>query len=144
MHIKFTYKGNFKAPQKQTKGSAGIDLFNNDNFQIEIAPQQSVVISTGFSVEIPENYVGIVAVRSSMGFKHNATLANSIGVIDSDYRGEIKVKIINHSDTPLKIDPGERVAQLIIIPYLNIDFEQVDTLSYTERGGNGFGSTGKK
>lgn len=143
MKINFKYIGDFDAPKIQTSGAAGLDLFNNEK-EIRILEEgKSIVISTGFYVEIPEGYVGLVFARSSLGFKFDCTLANSVGVIDSDYRGEVKVKIHNHSDKPKMIEPNERVAQIVVVPCFN-QFTQVDELSETGRGSNGFGSTGKK
>lgn len=143
MKINFKYIGDFAAPKIQTSGAAGLDLFNNEK-EIRILEEgKSIVISTGFYVEIPEGYVGLVFARSSLGFKFDCTLANSVGVIDSDYRGEVKVKIHNHSDKPKMIEPNERVAQIVVVPCFN-QFTQVDELSETDRGSNGFGSTGKK
>lgn len=143
MKINFKYIGDFDAPKIQTSGAAGLDLFNNEK-EIRILKEgKSIVISTGFYVEIPEGYVGLVFARSSLGFKFDCTLANSVGVIDSDYRGEVKVKIHNHSDKLKMIEPNERVAQIVVVPCFN-QFTQVDELSETDRGSNGFGSTGKK
>lgn len=143
MKINFKYIGDFDAPKIQTSGAAGLDLFNNEK-EIRILEEgKSIVISTGFYVEIPEGYVGLVFARSSLGFKFDCTLANSVGVIDSDYRGEVKVKIHNHSDKPKIIEPNERIAQIVVVPCFN-QFTQVDELSETDRGNNGFGSTGKK
>ena len=143
MDIKFKYIGDFDAPKIQTSGAAGLDLFNNEK-EIRILEEgKSIVISTGFYVEIPKGYVGLVFARSSLGFKFDCALANSVGVIDSDYRGEVKVKIHNHSDKPKIIEPNERVAQIVVVPCFN-QFTQVDELSETDRGSNGFGSTGKK
>lgn len=142
MDIKFKYIGDFDAPKIQTSGAAGLDLFNNDK-EIRILEEgKSIVISTGFYIEIPEGYVGLVFARSSLGFKFDCTLANSVGVIDSDYRGEVKVKIHNHSDKPKMIEPNERVAQIVVVPCFN-QFTQVDELTETNRGCSGFGSTGK-
>lgn len=142
MKINFKYIGDFDAPKIQTSSAAGLDLFNNDK-EIRILEEgKSIVISTGFYVEIPEGYVGLVFARSSLGFKFDCTLSNSVGVIDSDYRGEVKVKIHNHSDKPKMIEPNERVAQIVVVPCFN-QFKQVDELTETNRGNNGFGSTGK-
>lgn len=143
MQVKFKYIGNNTPPKQQTEGAAGLDLFNNED-AIVIPVGKSKVISTGFYVEIPKGYVGIVAARSSLGFKYDCTLSNSIGVIDEDYRGEVKVKIINHSKENKVIDKYERVAQLLLIPYLRPEYIMVDELTETERGANGFGSTGQK
>lgn len=143
MDIKFKYIGNFETPKIQTSGSAGLDLFNNEDTPKTVVPGKSVTMDTGFYVEIPEGYVGLVFARSSLGFKFDCTLSNSVGVIDSDYRGEVKVKIHNNSDSIKFIMPGERVAQLVVVPCLTT-YKQVEELSNTERGVNGFGSTGKE
>lgn len=141
--VNFTYKGKYEAPKIQSQGAAGLDLFNNSDNSVVINPEESKIIGTGFSVEIPEGYVGLVFARSSLGFKFDCTLANSVGVIDSDYRGEVKVKIANHSKNEKIIEPNERIAQLVIMPYLVAEYNQVETLSETERGESGFGSTGE-
>lgn len=143
MKINFRYEGEFAPPKRESEFAAGIDLFNNLNQPVIIHPNQSEIISTGFYVEIPNGYVGFVMVRSSIGFKYNCTLANSVGVIDSDYRGEVKVKITNHSNQDFVIEPNMRVAQFIVVPCFLGEYIQVDELSETKRGEKGFGSTGK-
>lgn len=140
--MRLKYVGDLKRPEKQTAGSAGIDLFNNEVDKV-IEPNTSIVIKTGVFVEIPENHVGLVFIRSSMGFKHDITLSNSVGVIDSDYRGEIQVKLYNHGKDKQEIKRGDRVAQLVVMPIYNGSIEYVDELSDTQRGSGGFGSTGK-
>lgn len=144
MRIKYKYVGNFDAPRKQTADAAGVDLFNNTNNNIEIKPGESKIVDTGFFIEIPKNYVGLLAPRSSLGFKFDCTLSNSVGIIDSDYRGEVKAKIINLSKNTHIIEPGERVAQLVIVPIAQYELEKVEALSETDRGEKGFGSTGRR
>lgn len=142
MTIEFIYEGKYEAPKVQTTGSAGLDLFNNTDKTIIIPPMQAKVVDTGVKVAIPKGKVGLVIARSSLGFKYNATLVNSVGVIDSDYRGEVKAKVINLNNQNLFINPGERFCQLVVTDCYT-DFKQTEELSETERGGNGFGSTGQ-
>lgn len=132
----------FEKPKKQTVGSAGIDLFNNTDKDIEIKPGEYAIISTGFFVEIPEGYVGLLFARGSLGYKYGCTLTNSVGVIDSDYRGEVMARITNISQEPHTIKAGERCVQLAIMPILDTEYVE-DDLSDTERGISGFGSTGR-
>ena len=143
MKVHMTYKGKFATPTKQTAGAAGLDLFNNSDKEVVISSKGTGIIETGVCVEIPETFVGLLFPRSSLGFKRNTTLANSVGVIDSDFRGEIKAKLTNHSEEEIIIAPGERVCQLVIVPILNAEYKVVEELSETERGANGYGSTGE-
>lgn len=128
-------------PIKATTGSAGFDLCANKDVIIE--PNETVMVGTGISVEIPVGYFGGLFARSGLATKRGIRLANSVGVIDNDYRGEVIVALHNDSNIEQTISNGERIAQLIIIPYLNCSAKQTNTLSETERGSNGFGSTGK-
>lgn len=143
MKIKYKYIGNYQPPKKQTVGSAGIDLFNNTDKDITIKPGEYAIVSTGFYVEIPEGYVGLLFARGSLGYKYGCTLTNSVGVIDSDYRGEVMARITNISQAPHTIKAGERCVQLVIMPILNTEYVE-EELSDTERGVCGFGSTGRK
>ena len=142
--IPFVFKGleGQGAPKKHSKEAAGIDLFSTLENPVVINPEETKKITTGFSVAIPNGYVGLVFARSSLGFKFQCTLTNGVGVIDSDYRGDIGVSITNLGKEPRIIEPGERVAQLVILPLANFDYIQVEKLDETERGTNGFGSTG--
>lgn len=142
MKIKYKYIGNYKKPKKQTIGSAGIDLFNNTDKDITIEPGEYAIISTGFYVEIPEGYVGLLFARGSLGYKYGCTLTNSVGVIDSDYRGEVMARITNISQESHTIKAGERCVQLVIVPVPDTEYIE-DELNVTERGTNGFGSTGR-
>ncbi len=142
--IPFVFKGleGQETPKKHSKEAAGIDLFSTLENPVVINPEETKKITTGFSVAIPNGYVGLVFARSSLGFKFQCTLTNGVGVIDSDYRGDIGVSITNLGKEPKIIEPGERVAQLVILPLANFDYIQVEKLDETERGTNGFGSTG--
>lgn len=142
MKIKYRYIGNYEKPKKQTVGSAGIDLFNNTDKDIEIKPGEYAIISTGFYVEIPEGYVGLLFARGSLGYKYGCTLTNSVGVIDSDYRGEVMARITNISRESHTIKSGERCVQLVIVPVPETEYIE-EELNVTERGTNGFGSTGR-
>ena len=131
-------------PQRATPGSAGLDLCACIEEPIELLPRKLASIPTGIAIELPdEGSAALVFARSGLGVKHGISLSNGVGVIDSDYRGEIKVGLCNLSDTPYTIMPGERIAQLVIIPVLTPVPEEADTLSDTSRGSGGFGSTGR-
>ena len=130
-------------PTFGSAGSAGGDLYSAEENQVIIAPNQTVLIGTGLAVEIPDGYVGLVYARSGLATKSGLAPANKVGVIDSDYRGEIKVALHNHSNEIRTVSQGERIAQMVIAPYLKVEYEEVDDLSDTVRGGGGFGSTGK-
>ena len=130
-------------PTYGTEYSAGADLYALLDSAVEIAPHETTFIHTGISVEIPEGYCGLIFARSSMGAKRGLAPANKVGVIDADYRGEIMVALHNHSEKTATVEPGERVAQLAIVPFLKAEFEESDDLTDTTRGSGGFGSTGK-
>ena len=130
-------------PQRQTAGSAGYDLCACVQEPVVLEPGDSFAFPTGLAAEIPACCVGLVFTRSSMGVKHGITLPNSVGVIDSDYTGEVCVGLINQFDEPYEIQPGERIAQLAVLPILCPVIEAVDTLTQTQRGEGGFGSTGR-
>lgn len=131
-------------PQRGTAGAAGADLRVLLDEPCAILPGKTVMLPTGLSMEIPEGYVGLIFARSSLGTKRGLAPANKVGVIDSDYRGEVKVALHNHSDQPQTVEPGERVAQLVIVPFLAAEYEEAQELSDTDRGEGGFGSTGRK
>ncbi len=136
---------NAKTPARATEGSAGADLYAVCDCEcVEIQPHETVLIHTGLAFEIPDGFVGLVFARSSLGTKRGLAPANKVGVIDSDYRGEVMVSLHNHTQRVQKIDNGERIAQLVIVPFLKADFVESDELDDTERGAGGFGSTGKK
>ena len=131
-------------PTYGTDYSAGADLYAVLDITVEIAPHTTVMIGTGIALEIPEGYCGLIFARSSLGTKRGLAPANKVGVIDADYRGEVKVCLHNHSEIPATVEHGERIAQLAIVPFLKADFELSDELSDTVRGAGGFGSTGRK
>ena len=130
-------------PSYESLGAAGHDLSAAIDKSIMIAPHQTVKIPTGLSMELPENTFGGIYARSGIANREGLAPANKVGVIDSDYRGEIIVALHNHSDEYRVVEPGQRIAQLIIQPYIRAKFNEVHELSDTERGAGGFGSTGK-
>ena len=124
--------------------AAGADLYACTGGEtVNFAPGETKMIHTGIALEIPQGYAGLVYARSGIASKRGLAPANKVGVVDSDYRGEIMVSIHNHSNQSQQIVDGERIAQLVITPFLAVEFTETDTLSETARGEGGFGSTGK-
>lgn len=130
-------------PVRATSGSAGLDLSACIDAPMTLAPGQRALIPTGLAAAIPAGAVGMIYARSSLGVKHGIALSNGVGVIDSDYRGEISVGLCNFSSEPYTIQPGERIAQLVLHPVLLLPVEEADSLDETARGAGGFGSTGR-
>lgn len=133
-----------KIPTYGSASAAGADLYALAVKEIEINAGETLLVHTGIAMQIPDGYVGLIYARSGLATKKGLAPANKVGVIDSDYRGEIMVALHNHSDKAQKIENGERIAQIVIAPYLRAFFTESDTLDETERGEGGFGSTGKK
>lgn len=136
-------RSNAQIPTCGSLEAAGHDLSAAIDKSIMIAPHQTVKIPTGLSMELPENTFGGIYARSGIANREGLAPANKVGVIDSDYRGEIMIALHNHSDEYRIVEPGQRIAQLIIQPYIKAEFEEVEALNDTERGAGGFGSTGK-
>ena len=134
---------NATVPTYGTEYSAGADLYNL-NEAVTIPAHKTVLIHTGISVEIPEGYAGLIYARSGLASKRGLAPANKVGVIDADYRGEVMVALHNHSDIDATVDAGERVAQLVVTPFLKVEYQLADELSDTVRGAGGFGSTGTR
>lgn len=132
-----------RVPTYGSDEAAGADLYACLSEPVTIAPGESVWIPTGIAIELPRGVAGLVYARSSMGAKRGLAPANKVGVIDSDYRGEIRVVLHNHGKIMQQVEPGERVAQLLITPVYTPGFVTVDELSDTQRAAGGFGSTGK-
>lgn len=130
-------------PTYATEYSAGADLYNLD-IPVTVLPHETVLVHTGIAMEIPEGYVGLIFARSGLATKRGLAPANKVGVIDSDYRGEIMVALHNHTEKSATVDAHERIAQISIVPFLKADFDVTDELSETVRGEGGFGSTGRK
>ncbi len=145
-----TYQVNIKKLQESavipTYGSeyaAGADLYACLEAPLTIEANQTILVHTGIAMEIPVGYAGLIYARSGLASKKGLAPANKVGVIDADYRGEIMVALHNHSEMAATIEPGERIAQLVIAPYVSANFNLVEELSDTVRGEGGFGSTGK-
>ncbi len=136
---------NAKLPYRATEGSAGADLFAClEGGSVTIMPNERMLVPTGLAISVPDkNHGAFIFPRSSLSSKFGISLANCVGVVDSDYRGEIKVPLINHSDEPFTVNDGDRIAQLVIMPVIVPDFVEAEQLDATERGEGGFGSTGK-
>lgn len=135
---------NATVPSYGTEFSAGADLYALPGQEIVLNPNETTLVHTGIAMEIPEGYAGFVFARSGIATKRGLAPANKVGVIDSDYRGEIMVALHNHSDKTQKVEDNERVAQLVIMPYLRAEFTEAETLEDTKRASGGFGSTGTK
>ena len=134
----------FPLPAYATAGAAAMDLCACVDAPVEVAPRALVSIPTGIAIARPSpEYVALVCSRSGMGTRHGITLSNSVGVIDSDYRGQLTVGLVNHGDVPYTIQPGDRIAQLMVLPILRPTLTVVEALDETERGAGGFGSTGR-
>lgn len=131
-------------PTYGSEFSAGADLYACAEESILIPAGETRMIHTGLAFEIPEGYVGLIYARSSLGTKRGLAPANKVGVIDADYRGEVMVSLHNHSSSDQAVEPGERIAQMVIAPFLKAEFSVADDLSDTVRGAGGFGSTGTK
>ena len=143
MNIKIKkLKDNAVVPTRGSKYAAGADLYSAEN-DLYIEDRQTVMIGTGIAMEIPEGYVGLVYARSGLACKEGLAPANKVGVIDSDYRGEIKVALYNQAGQKKLVKKGERIAQIVIAPFLAPEFTEVNELDETDRGEGGFGSTGK-
>ena len=132
-----------QAPVYSSACAAGADLYACIDAPVTVAPGEVFWVPTGIALEVPVGCAGLIYARSSMGAKRGLAPANKVGVVDSDYRGEIKVVLLNHSKQPQTIEPGERVAQFVITPVLTPQYEEVEELTDTDRGAGGFGSTGK-
>lgn len=135
-------KENAVIPTYGSANAAGADLYACIDEPLTLAPAQTVLVPTGLAMELPEGYAGLIYARSGLASKKGLAPANKVGVIDSDYRGEIMVALHNHSTSDATIEPQERIAQLVITPYIMGIFQTTDDLSDTVRGAGGFGSTG--
>ena len=129
-------------PTKGSPFAAGSDLYSVED-DVKVGAGETVMIGTGLAMEIPEGYAGLIYARSGLACKEGLAPANKVGVADSDYRGEIKVALHNHSASEKTVKKGERIAQIVVTPFLSAEFREADELSDTVRGEGGFGSTGK-
>lgn len=143
MEVKIVNKSPFILPEYATEHSAGMDIRADIKETITIEPLKRVLVPTGLYIELPEGFEAQIRPRSGLAVKHGIGIVNSPGTIDADYRGEIKVILVNLSDTPFVLNPGERVAQMIIAKHERITWNLVEELTESGRGEGGFGSTGK-
>ena len=135
---------NAHIPTYGSADAAGADLYACIDEAVTIQPSQTVLIPTGLSMEIEQGFAGFIYARSGLATKRGLAPANKVGVIDSDYRGQVMVSLHNHTEQPQTVEPGERVAQMVFAPVYQAQFCEVDALQETERGTGGFGSTGTK
>ena len=131
-------------PTYGSEFAAGADLYAVCDEELVFQPNETKFVKTGLAMEIPEGYAGLIYARSGLACKRGLAPANKVGVVDSDYRGEVMVALHNHSDKEQRVAPGERIAQLVVAPFLKASFEETQTLNDTVRGEGGFGSTGRK
>ena len=131
-------------PTYGTSGAAGADLYACLEAPVTIAPGQTVFVPTGIALEVPAGCAGLVYARSGLGIRHGIVPGNCVGVIDADYRGEVLVGLHNHSDAPYTIQPGDRIAQLVVLAAPAWEAQEVRSLDDTDRGAGGFGSTGSR
>ena len=134
------YSGDATAPEYQTEGAAGCDLISSED--VELPPGKWAAIGTGLFIEIPKGYAGYVCPRSGLALKNGISILNAPGIIDSDFRGEVKVILINQADLRHRVKKGDRIAQLLFVPVMQARLCRTEELSSTDRGFGGFGSTG--
>jgi dUTP pyrophosphatase len=144
MVVRVINKSNNPLPEYQTPLSAGLDLRADIEEAISIAPLERCLIPTGLFIELPEGYEAQIRPRSGLAYKHGITVLNSPGTVDADYRGEIKVLLVNISNQTFQLTPGERIAQMVVARHEQIQWQTAEALSETERGAGGYGSTGMK
>ena len=136
---------NIPLPHYATDGSAGLDLRAMVKAPLTLAPGETQLLPTGMAIYISDpGYAGMILPRSGLGHKHGIVLGNLVGLIDSDYQGELMVSCWNRGQQPFTIEPGERIAQLVIVPVMQVQLEQVETFTSTERGSGGFGHSGRQ
>ncbi|PSD35508.1 dUTP diphosphatase [Acinetobacter radioresistens] len=132
-------------PTYATSGSAGLDLRACLDEEVQIKPGETILVKTGMAIYIEDpNFAGLILPRSGLGHKHGIVLGNLVGLIDSDYQGELMVSVWNRSQTVFTLEPGERLAQYVLVPVVQTQFEQVNEFTVSERGTGGFGHTGEK
>ncbi len=144
MKVNIVNRSRFELPQYATVHSAGLDLRANLEAPLTLKPLERSLVPTGLFIELPEGFEAQIRPRSGLAAKHGISLVNTPGTIDPDYRGEIKVILVNLSDVPFTLEPGERIAQMVIARFEHISWNEVEMLSETARGEGGFGHTGVK
>jgi dUTP pyrophosphatase len=144
MNVKIVNRSAHALPAYETLHAAGMDLRANLDTPVELLPMQRQLIPTGLFMELPEGFEAQIRPRSGLAFKHGITVLNTPGTIDADYRGEIKVLLVNLSDQPFLINNGERIAQMVVAPHSRVEWTEAAELTGTVRGAGGFGHTGAK
>lgn len=144
MKVEIINKSSFDTPSYATAQAAGMDIRANLEEAITLKPLERAIIPTGLYIALPEGLEAQIRPRSGLAAKHGITVLNAPGTIDADYRGEIGVILVNLSNEPFVVNPGERIAQMVVARYESVEFERVEVLDATERGAGGFGSTGRK
>jgi dUTP pyrophosphatase len=142
MKVRIVNKSAYPTPAYATEKSAGMDLKANIDEPITLGPLQRAMVPTGLYMALPDGTEAQVRPRSGLAAKHGISVLNAPGTVDADYRGEVKVILVNLSNEPFVINPGERIAQLVVARYEKVEWDEVDVLDETERGAGGFGSTG--
>ena len=142
MNIRIINKSKNSLPAYETLHAAGMDLRAELEEQIVLKPMERKLVPTGLFIELPEGFEAQIRPRSGLAFKHGIGIVNSPGTIDADYRGEIKVLLINYGDQPFEINSGDRIAQMVVARHEKVSWEQVESLSETSRGAGGYGHTG--
>ncbi|HSJ69412.1 MAG TPA: dUTP diphosphatase [Anditalea sp.] len=143
MQVKVINNSGHSLPEYQTALSAGLDLRAHIDSPVTLGPLERTLIGTGLFIELPSGYEAQIRPRSGMAYKHGLTVLNTPGTIDADYRGEIKVLLVNLSNEPFTVENGERIAQMVVAKHEQITWQESDVLSDTARGAGGYGSTGK-
>jgi dUTP pyrophosphatase len=144
MEIRVVNKSKFELPEYATEAAAGLDLRANTEQFIVLKPLERILVPTGLFLEIPEGFEGQIRPRSGLAFRHGITVLNSPGTIDADYRGEVKVLLVNLSNSEFQVEPGERIAQIVFASHAQIQWKEVSLLEESGRGVGGFGSTGTR
>ena len=142
MKVKIVNRSDYPIPEYQSAGAAGVDLYANIDKEFELKSLERHLVPTGVSIELPEGYEAQTRPRSGLAHKHGISIVNAPGTVDSDYRGEIFINLVNLSNDTFVVRPGERIAQMVIVKHEIADFIEVDSLEDTERGSSGHGSTG--
>lgn len=144
MTVRIVNRSTFDNPAYATEDSAGMDLKANIDQPVVLGPLERAIVPTGISIELPSGFEAQIRPRSGLAAKHGISIVNSPGTIDADYRGEIKVILVNLSNEPFSVNPGERIAQMVVARYEKVQWQTVDVLGESSRGEGGFGSTGIK
>jgi len=143
MNVRIVNTSPYPLPHYATPGAAGMDIYAHTSQPITLQPLQRCTVPTGLYMELPVGYEAQIRPRSGLAAKYGIGVVNSPGTVDADYRGEIKVILVNLSDTPFILNPGERIAQMVVAAHERVEWEEVAQLNETERGAGGFGSTGR-